>query len=114
MDKTIYELEMSLLTPAAKQSQIQLNDFLADNFLEFGSSGNIYNKADQLARLPFQEQNNFFVESFTTIELSPQVILATYKITINSKKSLRSSLWKFNGKNWQVVFHQGTNTSDMA
>lgn len=112
MNKTIYELEISLLTPTVRQSQTQLNELLADNFLEFGSSGNIYYKADQLAFLPFEEQKKFYVENFATIELSPQVILATYKVTINNKKSLRSSLWKFNGKHWQVVFHQGTNTSD--
>ncbi|KTC84369.1 MULTISPECIES: DUF4440 domain-containing protein [Legionella] len=109
MNQTIYELELSLLTPTVRQSKAKLNNLLADNFLEFGSSGKIYNKEYQLNSLPSEEQKKFFVEDFTTIELMPQVILATYKVTINTQKSLRSSLWKFNGKNWQMIFHQGTN-----
>lgn len=112
MNEIIYELELSLLTPTVRQSKNKLNYLLADNFLEFGSSGKIYNKEDQLNSLPFEEQKNFIVEDFNTVELAPKVILATYKVTINTQKSLRSSLWKFDGKNWQVVFHQGTNTID--
>lgn len=109
MNQTIHELELSLLTPAVRQSLRQLNQLLADDFVEFGSSGKIYKKEDLLLSLPHEKVKRYVVKDFITSELTEQVILATYKVMIDVQCSLRSSIWKFNGRNWQMVFHQGTN-----
>jgi hypothetical protein len=109
MNQTIYELELSLLTPEVRHSIEQLNQLISGSFVEFGSSGKIYNKRDLLEFLPTEESKSYTVEDFTTSELSEYVILATYKVIIGSQRSLRSSIWKFNGDVWQMIFHQGTN-----
>lgn len=109
MNQTIYELELSLLTPEVRHSIDQLNRLISNSFIEFGSSGKIYNKQDLFEFLPTEESKSYTVEDFTTSELSESVILATYKVIINSQCSLRSSIWKFNGEVWQMIFHQGTN-----
>ena len=109
MNQTIYELELSLLNPSIRKSIEQLNQLISSFFIEFGSSGKIYNKHDLLEFLPAEESKSYVVEDFTTSELSEHVILATYKVTIGSQRSLRSSIWKFNGGVWQIIFHQGTN-----
>lgn len=45
---------------------------------------------------------------FKTLLLTDDLVLVTYRITKNDKKqSLRSSIWKFNDNQWQMIFHQG-------
>jgi hypothetical protein len=44
MLKLIKALEQSLLDPYVRQSTGQLNKLIADDLLEFGSSGKVYNK----------------------------------------------------------------------
>ncbi len=105
----IQQLELSLLTPSVRKSREQLNQLIADDFIEFGSSGRIYNKKDVLESLPGEKSKDYAVEDFTTSELSAHLILATYTVTSESRRSLRSSIWQFNGHHWQMLFHQGTN-----
>ena len=109
MKQNIHQLELSLLSPSVRHSIEQLNQLIADNFIEFGSSGNVYNKNDLLEGLPLEKTKHYTVEDFRTMELSEHVVLVTYKVVINDRYSLRSSIWKLNGDVWQMVFHQGTN-----
>ncbi len=104
----IHKLELSLLEPTLRHSAEHLNRMLADEFIEFGSSGRIYTKKDMLEHLPLEASKIFIVEDFKILELSDKVILATYKATIDDQCSIRSSIWKLYGDVWQMVFHQGT------
>lgn len=104
----IYEVEISLLTQHIRKSHTQLKQLIADEFIEYGASGLIYNKNDLLDSLPEEEPQSYFVENFSVLELSPEVMLATYKVTVASKSSLRSSVWQYKHNRWQMVFHQGT------
>lgn len=109
MNNLIYQLELELLKPETRRSTHQLNQLIADEFVEFGSSGNIYHKKDCIDDLPLESKSDkvFQVENFKVIELSPDVMLATYKIT-SPRISLRSSIWKRTDGQWQMIFHQGT------
>ena len=104
----IQQLELSLLAPFIRQSVEQLNLLLADDFLEFGSSGNAYNKQDIIKLLPLEEARTFRVSDFAVKELSNEVVLATYKTTENKLSALRASIWKYSNDRWQMVFHQGS------
>ncbi|MCW8405308.1 nuclear transport factor 2 family protein [Legionella pneumophila] len=106
--KLIYELEISLLNPQTRRSITQLKLLIADEFIEYGASGLIYNKNDLLDSLPEEEPKSYLVNNFSVLELSSEVMLATYKVTVTSKSSLRSSLWQYKHNRWQMVFHQGT------
>lgn len=114
LEKTIYELEMSLLKPEVRLSSEQLNLLLADDFMEFGSAGLIYKKKDTIETLiNSSDKTEFLVTDFNAKELAEGVVLATFKTerAVNDTDkvaSLRSSLWKKNGSQWQMVFHQGT------
>ena len=48
----IYELETSLLNPETRKSIEQLKRLIADEFIEYGASGLIYNKKDLLILFP--------------------------------------------------------------
>ncbi len=52
LQKTIYDLETSLLKPEIRSSIKDLDSLLADDFMEFGSSGKVYDKKNILERLP--------------------------------------------------------------
>ena len=116
IEKIIYDLEISLLTPAVRASAEKLNILLADDFREFGSSGEVYNKQNILEQLPKATQmarGEFFVSDFQVQHLAEDIVLATFttdKISSDNSRvvSLRSSIWKKTGKGWQMVFHQGT------
>ena len=106
LPKLIEALEQSLLDPSVRQSTEQLNTLIADGFLEFGSSGKIYNKQDCIKQDDIPRK--FVVSDFKIKELSKDVMLATYKTTEDGIASLRSSIWKRYGAEWQIIFHQGT------
>ena len=108
----IYKLELSLLEPGIRHSHAQLDKLIADDFIEFGSSGKVYNKNDLLKFLPSEGVREFSVADFEVKELSQNVILATYKTIENGAFSLRSSIWKQYGDEWQMVFHQGTKVQE--
>jgi hypothetical protein len=112
--KTIYELEISLLSSEVRSSAEALDKLLTDDFIEFGSSGIIYTKKEILEILPNTlEKVEYIVSDFTTQVLANDVVFATFKTdrTINGAEKLtswRSSLWKKSDKGWQMFFHQGT------
>ena len=106
------ELEESLLLPDIRKSQT-LVDLLADEFIEFGSSGRIYSKADLVSTLQAESPSAQTTSDFKVSELSPDVALLTYRIHLHREPpvyTLRSSLWKQSGGRWRMVFHQATIT----
>lgn len=118
LQKTIYDLETTLLKPEVRSSTKDLDLLLADDFMEFGSSGEIYNKKMILERLPKDTEISpvqFEVSDFQVKELSENVVLATFKtdkiLPDNSRATaLRASIWKNTNGNWQMIYHQGTST----
>ncbi|MEN9338596.1 MAG: hypothetical protein RI945_321 [Candidatus Parcubacteria bacterium] len=111
---TIHELENSLLKPEVRSSFEQLNNLLADDFREFGSSGLVYSKKDILERLPLNTDKVVYVVSdFEIKNLSNEVVMVNFKTerVINDKEkviSLRTSLWRKENDVWRIFFHQGT------
>jgi hypothetical protein len=112
-----FELETSLHKKQIRNSAQAASALLADAFIEFGSSGRVFNKPSivEMMRTETLDQQ-ITVEDFAAQELAPDVVLVTYiskKGTVDqlAVPTLRSSIWKrFDGK-WQMVFHQGTKSS---
>ena len=114
LHNTIYELENSLLTPEVRSSFEQLNNLLADDFKEFGSSGLVYTKQNVLERLPSSTDKVVYVVSdFEMKSLSEDIVMANFKTdrvinNIERVSSLRTSLWRKENDVWRMFFHQGT------
>ncbi|MBT6207677.1 MAG: DUF4440 domain-containing protein [Francisellaceae bacterium] len=108
LERKIYELECSLLKSSVRTSAEKLDGLLLNDFIEFGSSGKKYSKNDILERLPNEEPSEFVVSDFSINQLSKEVVLATYEVSVNSVWSLRSSIWKNVENQWGMIFHQGT------
>lgn len=113
-EDTIEALEEELLQEETRRSESRLRELLADGFIEFGSSGIISDKKDALGYLPTSPPADFKVYDFETRILSPDCVLATYRVEKTDKASgeihlsLRSSLWQKRAGDWQMIFHQGT------
>ena len=96
--------EDQLLTPAVRASAEALDRLVSDEFVEFGSSGQVYKKADVIAQMLATPNVSVGLTEFRVLALAPDVALATYR----TGRSLRSSIWRREGGDWRIVFHQGT------
>ena len=111
-------LEECLLKPEIRRSPQDLATLLADDFIEFGSSGRVFDKPQTIAALQNESTDTLTLINFQTKVLAADVVLTTYQTARHSHEteqtttSLRSSIWKFLGGRWQVVFHQGTSSAN--
>jgi len=106
-------LEESLLHPDVRKSA-QLVALLADDFVEFGSSGKVYSRADLVALLQAESPSVQTTSDFRAIRLGPDAALLTYRIHLHGDPpvhTLRSSVWRRERGAWRMVFHQGTRTA---
>jgi len=90
---------------------------LADEFIEFGSSGRVYTKADLVAVLQAETPSVQTASHFQVRPLAPHAALLTYVIRRDGAPlvyTLRSSVWQHREGRWIMVFHQATVTSDPA
>jgi hypothetical protein len=111
------ELETSLHRKQIRNRVEAVSALLANSFIEFGSSGTVWDKSSIVDSMRTDElDQHITVEDFAARELAPDVVL----VTCISKKvaqdqletsSLRSSIWKRLDGKWQMIFHQGTMTS---
>ena len=107
-------LEEELLQPEARRSTERLSALLADDFMEFGSSGRVYNKEQVIAALSTETPTKHTLTDFESKMLSDNVALVKYRAARRSKaaaspeQTLRSSIWRRSNGQWQMVFHQGT------
>ena len=113
----LYQLEERLLQPEVRHAPAELAKLLADEFVEFGSSGQVYDKPAIVEALARQSGIRISIADFRAVRLAPEAVLVTYRaLSCYSEgelahHSLRSSIWKQADRSWQMVFHQGTPTS---
>ena len=109
LERTLLNLEKKLLDPEIRSSKNDLCKLLADSFFEFGSSGKVLYKNENINDIQLSEVK-MHLSDFEIHPLSEEIILTTYKIynELNQQSSLRSSLWKLVDGHWKMHFHQGT------
>ena len=114
IDAQLRHLEEQLLEPEVRSSSERLAALLAEDFVEFGSSGRVFNKKQIMAALAKDTPMKRSLTDFEATMLSQDVALVTYRATRRSKAggsavhTLRSTIWRRSNGQWQMVFHQGT------
>jgi hypothetical protein len=107
-------LEESHLRPEVRSSPEALGALLAEDFLEFGSSGRVWDRQVILEDVPDEAPFRWSMEDFAVRLLAPGVALTTYRLSVGSvegtdvRTTLRSSVWVQRGGRWVMIFHQGT------
>ena len=103
------ELELSLINSNVSSS-INPATLMADSFIEFGSSGRVYNKSQALDSMHANTLDTV-ISQFDLKQLSPDLALVTYRARQDRTPpvaTLRSSLWHKTADGWKILFHQGT------
>ena len=103
-------LEDMLVSAAVRSSAEALDGLIADEFIEFAASGQIYSKQDVLKQALSHPHVVVNVVDFRVVVISQGAVLATYK----TQKSFRSSIWRLDGDRWRILFHQGTTSEQGA
>lgn len=104
------KLEESHTSIEVRVSREKLDELLADEFFEIGSSGSMFDKKECLdTGVVLTEMS---LHNYEIYPLAQDVVLATYFIvdTTRNRNTYRSSIWKFIDERWQLYFHQGTIT----
>ncbi len=103
------EAERALLDPDIRADRRALEELIADDFIEFGTSGRVYDKKTLIETIAGEEQVPVLIRDFSTRELAPDVALVTYRTVGQSGRAAhRSSIWVRIDGSWRMVFHQGT------
>ncbi|MFO1310991.1 MAG: DUF4440 domain-containing protein [Burkholderiales bacterium] len=106
--------EQALLQPDVRKSQ-ELADSLADEFIEFGTSGRMYTRQDLVEALKAESPSRLTTSHVRVFAVAEHVVLVAYMIERHGTPAvhtLRSSLWERKQGAWRMVFHQGTRTDD--
>ncbi|KAA6456459.1 DUF4440 domain-containing protein [Acidobacteria bacterium AB60] len=110
-------LEQSLLDAEMRRDRTRVRALLAENFVEFGSSGRIWTRNSIIELL--SRETDFVppaIEDFRCAMLAAKVALVTYRTVRTDPEtgevltSLRSSIWTWEADCWRMRFHQGTRT----
>ena len=105
------DLEEELLQSEVRGSTERLAALLAEDFVEFGSSGHVFNKKQIIAALAKETLTQRSLSDFEATMLAEDIVLvtcATRRSEGGAVHTLRSSIWRRNAGRWQMVFHQGT------
>ena len=113
------KLETELITQSVRSSVDRLNELLANDFIEYGSSGSVYDKKitiDSLTNKPSPAYKIYDLEAALLSDNFAQTRFKTDRINLDGTTltSLRSSIWRKKDDMWQMYFHQGTPAKDQG
>jgi hypothetical protein len=103
----LVRLEETLLRLGPACDRACIESLLAADFVEFGASGRVWDRAAILEELELPRERSFTLTDAACRPLGADAALLTYRIP-GRRESLRSSLWARRDGRWQMLFHQGT------
>ncbi|WOC15052.1 DUF4440 domain-containing protein [Pseudochrobactrum sp. MP213Fo] len=115
----ICELEQRLHHTDIRRNRQKAENLLSPDFVEFGSSGEVYDKASTLNALEAEKCTAPRLRGFgyKLHYISTDAVLLTYiseafsADDVITSRNLRSSLWINHNGHWKMHFHQGTQTT---
>ena len=99
-------------------SRADLEKMTDESFWEVGASGQHYSREyvidTLLERYKNPKPDIWKTSDFHCYEIAPNNYLLTYiLIQDNLRVTRRATLWRRYGKNWKIVYHQGTILQDI-
>lgn len=101
--------ELALLDGEVRRDPDRVRELLHPDFVEIGRSGRRWTKYATIAALQ-EEMSRTEPETYEWLfnEVSPSLILVTYRITGGAGTSRHASLWDVSGAIPVMRYHQGT------
>ncbi|MCE0721736.1 MULTISPECIES: DUF4440 domain-containing protein [Legionella] len=90
-----------------------LINLIDDEFIEYGSNGQIHDKNEAARWLSLEDYSEAKGMEFEAKFLTEDVVLLTYLSEMQqnhfseSKRARRISIWRRKNGSWRMVFHQG-------
>lgn len=111
--------ELRLLEPEVRRSAVLAGELLDPDFVEVGSSGQRWERAEMLAALPAFSSSRadangvpevpYEVREMRGTLLAPGLVQLTFQTVHAGQRAHRTSLWRDNpGNGWQLYYHQAT------
>ncbi len=120
MNKLLEQLksaEVDLQRPEIRRDARTAGAYLHESFIEFGRSGQIYDRTRMLEMLQTEEPRGRIVsQDYAVARLDENAALLTYRTAVVEgpgslhRHTLRASLWIKTPNGWKLRFHQGTPT----
>tara|TARA_R110002049_G_scaffold233475_1_gene406787 strand:+ start:1230 stop:1580 length:351 start_codon:yes stop_codon:yes gene_type:complete len=110
MPKSHHEIlesqEKELVSSDVRKDRARMEELLADDFQEYGSSGRVFQKLDVLDAPGVGA--TYKLSDFTFRDLAQGVTLVRYRSVTSSQTAMRSSIWVQASNRWQLLHHQAT------
>src|SRR5205807_9587514 len=100
--------ELAVLTADVRADPAALARLLHNDFVEFGMSGRISDRAGTVAALAGGTSQPVQACDMRAVRVGPDAVLVTYRARRPDRVTLRSSLWVRLPAGWRLLFHQGT------
>jgi hypothetical protein len=116
LEQHLRRLEEQLLQSETRRSAEDMANLLTDDFVEFGSSGTVFDRTQIIEALKHESPVRRSIANFKATKLAEGVVLVTYRATRDNGSgepvnTLRSSVWRLLDGRWRMAFHQGTLTN---
>jgi ribonuclease HI len=107
---TAVKNELLLLDSTVRAKRDAVGELLHEDFVEFGSSGRMWNRRDAIVGLEKNPGDGAReAHNVRASRLGADTVLLTYEVHgAGEGASLRSSVWRRDGQRWRLFFHQGT------
>jgi len=112
-EETLKKLEESLWRPESRFDKEYMENILADFFVEFGRSGQVYSREEFITAVKQELRAELPLTNLRMKQISEDIVLLTYVSKVMYEKleiASRSSLWTKTSSDWKLSFHQGTPT----
>ncbi len=107
--RAVRAAELELLDGAVRGDPDRVGKLLHPDFVEVGRSGRRWRRDETIAALAEERQRpKTDTDEWLFTEVSPTLVLVTYRITAASGSSRHSSLWEISAATPVMRFHQGT------
>lgn len=107
--RVVQACELALLDPEVRRDAQRVDRLLHPEFVEIGRSGHRWSRAEIVAALA-QEHGRVVPETdeWQFDDISPALVLVTYRIRSASGTSRHASLWDLSGGAPVIRYHQET------
>lgn len=109
LEDVLFDCEQSLTDPETRASRELVEALLHEDFVETGSSGEVYDRASMIEMMVGESPGEVFIRDFEVQALAEDIMLASYRsVGTSGQEARRTSIWVNDGGRWRLRHHQGT------
>ena len=106
----VLRLERELQTAECRRDRARVSALLAEDFLEVGASGRVWDRSSALELLGAESEDDSVIEvcDLTGRVIGEGFVMARWDSERGGRRARRTSLWRRDPAGWRLVHHQGT------